>query len=214
MNAVPIQEDGNLPAAKTQLGYAIGALIDPRATIINAKVVHSPSLYMQLWDAVKGEQSNAGTGGGSKSRPPFWIDAFDLCNEIDIAVEALQPAFRGVPPTVGRFRGILERGWRPQDVHHMEQIVTACKQWTASILELMNPTPKWTLPSPCPRCGTKTVYRRDAGGEMVRRPALEINPDGCKCVKCHASWPPPQFEFLSELLGYENSLRETPKENA
>lgn len=204
MTAQPIETDGNLPAAMRALTDAIHQLTEPRSTIHNDTIINGPSLYMQLWDAVDGEATNGGgSGGGAKSRPPFWLDAFDLCREIDVAVECWQPAFTGVPATVGRLKWILKRKWRPQDTRQMEQITTAVQSWAVSIDDLMNPKPKWTLPNPCPNCGVKTVYRNDASGERVRTAALQINGNkGCTCQACRYTWEPHRFQILAGALGY------------
>ena len=202
MSAPQPAEDGNLPAARRDLDNAIHQLIEPRSTIHNNQIVTAPSLYMQLWDAVSGENNNGGgAGGGTKSRPPFWTDAFDLCNEIDQAVEAWQPAYTGVPPTIGRLKWLQDRKWRPQDVHSINQIIQAVTEWAAGITELMNPTPKWTLPNPCPACGKAVVYRKDGAGEQVRQPALQLGPNGCHCLHCRTLWAPDKFVFLARVLG-------------
>lgn len=193
--------EGRLPGALNHLHNAVKALCGPQALYLDNQLRRGPSLYVQLWDATMGEQSNAGTGGGSKSRPPFWTDAFDLRNEIDTAVECWQPAYQGVPPTVGRLNCLLEHPWRPQDIRQISQITTAVESWVTAIGELMNPTPKWTLPNPCPACGRAIVYRRDSGGELVRQPALKIGVNGCTCQHCHATWAPERFVFLARVLG-------------
>lgn len=199
-----VNEDGALQPALQALEDAIHLLVDPQEQYHDGKLFVGSSRYMQLWDAVKGESTNGGgAGGGSKSRPPFWVDAYDVLAEIDTGVECWQPAFTGVPPTVGRLRCILARGWRPQDVRNMGQITDAVTAWATSIEELLNPKPKWTLPYACPRCGVKTVYRRDSSGEMVRSATLQLSAEGCTCAKCRAHWQPGQFLFLGQLLGGE-----------
>lgn len=201
MTVEPVEQDGNLPAALRELDDALHALTNPQQQVINDQLMIGPSLYMQLWDAVSGESTNGGgAGSGSKSRPPVWIDAFDLCHEIDQAVECWQPMHTGTPPTVGRLKHLRARAWRPQDCRQLEQITTACAAWATSIDELMNPKPKWTLPYPCPNCQTTHVYRRDSSGEMVRQYALALSPEGCQCTRCHAQWAPGQFMFLGRLL--------------
>lgn len=198
-----IQPDGSLPLALRELGDAVAALTGPQSRLIGNRLIGIPSRYMQLQDATQGQQSNTGGGGGSKSRPPFWLDAFDLIREIDETVACWQPAYSGVPPTVGRLKHLYMRNWRPQDVRSITQIVTALAAWTASIDALLDPPPKWTLPSPCPACNTATVYRRDNAGDMVRQPALQLGPAGASCAKCHAVWGPQKFVWLANLLGYD-----------
>lgn len=196
----PVDEDGALRPALQALEDAVHALCGPQSQYLEGRVVYIPSRYLQLMDAVTGEQSNSGGGGGSKSRPPFWTDAFDCLNEIDTAVECWMPAFEGVPPTVGRLKGLQAKGWRPQDTRQLEQITEAVGAWVSSIEQLLNPVAQWTLPYACPNCEAKTVYRRDSGGEMVRQPALKIGTDGCTCGRCKAHWPPGRFLFLGKLL--------------
>jgi hypothetical protein len=194
-------EDGNVQAALEALTIAVDALTAPQSKYLEDRLVYAPSRYMQLRDAVTGEQMHSGGGGGGKSRPPFWTSAFDALNEIDTAVECWQPAFTGVPPTVGRLACIVARGWRPQDVRQIEQITHAVQAWCMQVDELLNPPTKWTLPYPCPNCQAKTVYRKDSGGETVRSNALQLSPEGCYCAQCKAHWPPGRFLFLGRLLG-------------
>lgn len=201
-NAQKVDQDGNLPAALNNLTHAVTALTEPRPQLVDGRLLKQPSWYMQLWDAVSGEQSNTGGGGGSKSRPPFWTDAFDTLNEIDTAVAVWQPAYTGTPPTVGRLHTLQAHKWRPQDVRAITQITAALQAWVITIETLLNPQPKWTLPNPCPACGTTTIHRRDGAGEMVRQPALQIGPNGCTCQHCRYTWAPAYFTHLAAVLGF------------
>lgn len=197
------QEDGALQPALSLLADAIHRLCGPQSRFMEGKLVWAESRYMQLRDATAGEQVNPGGGGGSKSQIPFWTDAFDILNEIDTTVECWQPAFTGVPPTVGRLKWIEQRKWRPMDTRQIEQITGAVAEWAAEIDALLDPPNRWTLPDPCPACSHKTAYRRDSGGERVRGPALQIDPNGCRCAACGAFWEPTKFEWLGKLLGRE-----------
>jgi hypothetical protein len=201
VTAAPQPEDGSLPATLTALDDALYALIGPQTRLIDGRMIGAPSRYMELAASVTGEQANTGGGGGSKSRPPFWTDAFDKIREIDEKVALWQPAFTGVPPTVGRLRCLRARGWRPQDCRQLEGFAADCARWASDVDALLNPPRRWTLPSPCPACNTDTVYRRDNGGEMIRQPALQIAAEGCFCAKCRAYWAPDRFVWLARVLG-------------
>lgn len=193
--------DGNLPAARTRLERAISALIDPQQTFLDGQLRRGASRYMLLWDATPGEQI---TGRRELSATAVtWIEALRLRIEIDTRVEITQPAYCGVPPTVGRLKHVLKRTWRPQDVGYVDKMAKAVEEWCVEIDELLNPTPKWTLPAPCPACGKSRVYKRDSAGETVRQPALQIGPNGCYCAnpECDGYWAPEHFVFLSKLLG-------------
>ncbi|GAS95484.1 Gp100 [Mycolicibacterium canariasense] len=198
-----VDEDGNLPAAREELADAVAGLCEPVLSLMDGKLMKAPSLYMQLFDAVSGEQAQTGSGTGSKSRPPFWTDAFDVKNEIDTALEIWQPQYTGVPPSVGRMRGLLERKWRPQDVHCIQQITTALGEWKQKINLTLTPTRKWSVPNACPNCGTKVVHRPDSGGLPVRQPALQFTDEGCKCLHCQYVWGVERFQILAAALRQE-----------
>lgn len=169
----PTTEDGNLPEALTDFDDALTALTDRQTIWHNNEPIHAPSLYMQLWDAIQGEQA---TGGGvARSMPPIWCDATDLLHEIDTAATAWQPQPDGIPPTIGRLKALRNRPWRPQDTRQITQITNALKSWTTRITQLLNPEHIKHVSAPCPACGKQTVYRKDSAGELVRQPALQID---------------------------------------
>jgi len=198
-----IDEDGALPLALTALEDAVAALIEPINIVLDSQLMTTPSLYMQLRDAVTGEQANAGTGGGTKSRPPFWTDAFDKLNEIDTALEVWQPQLSGVPASVGRLRALTERSWRPQDCTRIDRLAQHVMTWAKDISALLFPERKFTLPNACPNCGKTTVYRPDCGGDPVRQPALSITSEGCKCAACKYVWGVERFEILAAAIRYD-----------
>lgn len=198
----PVDEDGNLPAALRALQDAVAALCEPKHEYLDSRLVSTPSLYLQLMDAVTGEQVNTGGGGGSKSRVPFWLDAFQLLQEIDDALEIWQPAHTGVPASVGRMHWLLQRRWRPQDATRIEQLATNLTDWAKQIDQLLNPPRNWSLAAACPACNTSVVYRKDSTGDKVRQPALQIGKDGCQCLNCRYIWEPTRFYILAGALGY------------
>lgn len=208
MTAQPVQdvEDGALIPALRLLEDAVHRLCGPQSRFIEGRLLYAESRYMQLHNAIAGEQVNPGGGGGSKSQPPCWLDAIELLDEIDTAVAIEQPAFTGVPPTVGRLKWIQARSWRPQDCRRIGQITAAIAEWAADIDALLDPPQRWTLPDPCPACSATTAYHRDSGGERVRGPALQIDTHSCRCNACHAEWGREKFEWLGKLLG-----RDTPE---
>lgn len=223
MTAQPVEEDGNIVAALRDLEDAVSRLIEPEYKMAGSPtcpnchnqtcdtdctqhtcrghLAPTASLYMQIFDAVAGQQLQTGGGGGSKSRPPFDTDAFDLLTNIDELLEIWQPAYTGVPATIGRLRTMLTTNYRPQDVHGLEQKISIMRDWAAEIAEKLNPSVKWTLPNPCPACNKAVVYRKDSTGEPIRQPALQIGPQGCYCTNCRTIWAPDKFVFLAKVLG-------------
>ena len=216
MTAQPA-EDGNLPYALQKLSEAISALIDPKPTTINredgATTIHwLDSLYVQLVEAVPGEKQHR--SGVAASQAPLWVDATDQLQKIDRTITSWhpkQPIFDGdlspqhppTPASVARLQAIEKIAWRPQDCGLIEEYTATLLAWCDKIRELLADTPKLTLPNPCPACGVKIVYRRDSGGEQVRRPALQIGAHGCTCANCGYTWAPDLFVHLSRVLGYE-----------
>ena len=209
MSAVQPVEDGNLPAARRRLEVAVWALVDPQSQIIEGKMRHAPSLYLQLRDAVPGQQ--AGSRGQARSVVPFWPDALKLLEEIDTRIEIEQPMFNGVPPTVGRLRHILARKWKPQQTRYIEEFAAVVEGWVKEIDALLNPEPSVFLYAPtgsgaaaCTACGTQYVWKKDSGDNDTpkRQPALKVTKDGCRCQRCRASWEPGQLRMLAAALGY------------
>lgn len=199
MTAVPKHDDGELQPAIQRLLTAIMELVEP---IHDYQLKASaPSRYMQLRDALPGQQN---TGHGvARSLPPIWLDCQQLLDEIDTAVSCWQPQPDGIPPTVGRLRVLELKTWRPQETRQLGQMADALEAWAKEIDALLTPEPKWTLPNPCPACNTAIVYRVDSAGDRVRQPALQIGPAGCQCLKCRAVWAPEYFTHLARVLGYE-----------
>jgi hypothetical protein len=203
---LPIDEDGNLPEARRRLGDAVAKLCDPQATMVDEAVHWLDSLYVQLRESLPGDQ---GQGHGvARSLPNIWLDACDLLSEIDTAVAIWEPkvvidvSVEPPPMTVIRLRALEKRGWRPQDVRSIDQISGNLESWVGNIRQLLTPTPKWSLPNPCPACGTKQVYRKDSAGDLVRQPALQIGAMGCECMRCHHMWAPQYFQHLASVLNY------------
>ena len=197
----PVAEDGNLPAALNRLEHAVHDLIEPQTLYVDGKAHHAPGPYLQLAAATSGAGEQCGGSRGWLSKPPVWIDAVQLLMEIDTAVEIMQPAFRGVPPTVGRLRCYVSRGWRPQDCRQIDQVSGNLEAWAKQIDALLNPKPVKHFSVPCPACGA-TRARRHKDGELVSVPALQVSAEtGCTCLVCRYVWEPARFRLLAEVLG-------------
>lgn len=205
-------DDGNLPAARRNLGNAISALIDPKPHNRqldngNNRIEWVDSLYDQLTDCIPGGQGNGRST--PQSSPPMCIDAVDLLKKIhhDLAELVPHPNIDGstdnpAPIDVIRLRDLDKRTWRPQDCDLIGKTTDKIMGWCDQIRSLINPERKWTLSNPCPACGTAIVYRRSSAGELVRQPALQIGSHGCVCQHCRHVWNPEYFQHLAAVLGY------------
>jgi hypothetical protein len=226
------QPDGNLPAALEQLALSIGTLTNPGGELAGRPdcpschnetcepdcIQHTcighytevPALYERLYDSIPGSQ---GSGGhAARSMPPLWIDAARLLAWIDTTIRRWQPDYDRCThckhctqtlATIRRLETLQTRKWRPQDTTLLLDYSNQLEAWAAEITLLLTPQRKWSLPNPCPACGTTTIHRKDSSGELVRQPALQIGPDGCHCARCKHTWGPQYFEHLARVLGYE-----------
>lgn len=224
--------DGNLPAAREHLHNAIAALIDPVPALAGqpdcpdchnqncepdctehrcpGHTTFTDSLYIQLYDAVPGEQ---GTGHGTaRSLPALWLDAAKTLSEIDAATRKWVPWYEHCrqcqhcaqkPPTVARLEILRDRRWRPQDCAEIRSKTADLERWVIDIETLLTPQHVKHVAAACPACGHKTAQRRDSAGELVRVPALQIVTDtGCTCIVCKATWGPQLYLHLCRVLGF------------
>ncbi|MDT0223478.1 hypothetical protein [Gordonia sp. AC31] len=171
---------------------------EERLVALTAQVDWNDSLYEQLAAMIAGAQGTQ-LGGTARSMPPLWVDAADLITTIDRDIAALEPE---PGTTIERLHRIADRGWRPQDVDHIDNLTAQITRWAQSIQDLLDPPKRKALPNPCPHCNTAIVYRKDSAGEVVRQPALQIGPHGCECQNCYTNWGPGYFRHLAAVLGY------------
>lgn len=195
--------DGNIQAARTQLGAAIDRLCQPKPKIINHQMRHSPSLYEQLRNDLSGTQPTDHKTH-AKSQPPIWIDACQLLTEIDTQTRKWTPDHSIRMDTPTRLLITAAKTWRPQDTDHVTDITNTIQRWCDQITNLLEPQSIKTISAACPNCGRKTITHRDSAGETVRQPALRIIADqGCTCQACKTHWPPDNYMFLVRLLGFD-----------
>lgn len=205
--------DEALQPARDRLATAVAALIDPqRVTLPEGRTTWLDSVYQQLADACY-EKHSLG-GGTAQPAAPLFIDAADCRSDIDHTVrveEPDQPPFDAHSDAQGRLRHITvarlqwidARTWRPQDVPHIVRFAADLERLTIRARNLLTPPVNWYLPNPCPLCGKSIIYV-DNSGDRVRRPALQLTTDWCRCgnEECDGWWGKEKFRFLGELLGY------------
>lgn len=192
--------DGDLPGTLDQLYAAVAALIDPRKELLDGLLHAAPSLYDELLSELP---SQAGKGlsyrsSHYKTAAPLWLDALDLKTEIDKRVAAWNPKGDSTPE---RLRGHASRQWRPQDAKQLEQQAAELQSFALSITSMLTPQHVKHFSAPCPACGTRWVYRHQAG-ERIRQPALQlVAATGCTCQACRAFWAPQHYLLLAQVLG-------------
>lgn len=187
---------------------AINRLITPTPSYLNNTFTQVPGLYVQLYEAVRGEQSNTGGGGGGKSRPPFWTDAADQLHNIDLMVSVWPTGRAG--NTIVQLRALAAKDWQPEQIRQVRKLAGIINAWADDILRLLNYEHARYIPArdsehgftPCPACGETMIKRYDAAGEPVNSPALQLVPEtGCTCQACGHFWAPNKFIDLAKELG-------------
>lgn len=133
-----------------------------------------------------------------KSRPPVWLDALSLLEEIDHATGA-SPARRCEEVSSWAYARSSSDGAVAIDT--AEQVT----RWRNQVRELLDPSPRFQLRGQsCPRCGAVKVWQRvdRDNGEAYARPALGVDADRgvCVCSACGASWDYELWDHLVAVL--------------
>ncbi len=207
MNAVPqpTPETESVAFAKRNLDDAIDDLVGTRRGTIDTDTGYQtrirPSRYQEIRDHLAGLQGTQ-MGSAARSMPPLWVDGHDWLNTVDATVRDWI-GDGGPASTPDRLYSLTGQTWRPQDVSTINRWTEHLVKWAHLADAYMDPEEihRWDLTAACPACGTKTVYRRDTGGDFVRQSALTVTATGCHCQKCHTQWSPDQFQFLARVIG-------------
>jgi len=199
----------NLPAALAELRDAHYDLCSPRT---DGEGHWAPSLYEQLADAIDGVDG-AGVYCGRSSRPPVWMPAMVLRQEIDERTREWHPEpVAGEPVAVARLRALLDASWRPQDAEHVREIAYQVRVWVRQINQLLYPeqvkhirTPDGDGFAACPQCGTRTIRRFDESDQQwTTVPVLQWRVNaGTTCLACQAHWGVEHTLWLGRVLGFE-----------
>jgi hypothetical protein len=201
MGSVTVAAEESLPAALDRLSAAVESLVDPIKVTHDGAIVSAPSLYEQLIAAIPGGRGELMGRRGCRAMAPLRTDALDLRIEIDNAVRGWLPE---PGSTAARLRALAAKRWRPQDTGDVVKIAARIESWSIAIDSMLNPAHVRHVSAPCPACGAKSAFRRDAAGETVRVPALQIVTErGCTCLVCRHTWGPELYLHLARVLGFE-----------
>lgn len=151
------------------------------------------SLLDQLTSAKRSGIERVGGHSSLRTLSPLCVAACDLYREIDtewrMPGKTLAESFRALPIDSA-------------DTDILRKLIAALHSVSASIKALLDPPRRMYLAVACPVCGVRTVFRPDDSGEMVQRPALNVDGVlGCVCLACSSTWPPERLEFLANVLG-------------
>lgn len=185
------------PAALRAFHDAIHALAGRQTLPTEGGYGVADSLFEQLVDALDPD-TTPGSGGHAKSTPPCRVDVIDLHSQIAGQIRTWVP---GRASTRTKLHDLADRPWSPPDTAWLQAAADTITAWCHQIRDIIDPPRRWTLPAPCPACGTATVHRQDGAGDTVRQPALQLGPHGCQCQACRHVWSPDLFAHLARTLG-------------
>lgn len=156
-----------------------------------------PALLVQLAEA---KDANSGRGGAfaARSKPPLWIDAVSLLDEIDTYVSH----FSSRQGRAGRVRAWAARMHDLTDLYSLEGQVELAESWVRRARALLDPDPPIELDGTCPVCKRGWVECADEEGEIVVRRALHATEGDLKawCEHCSSRWDGELLWVLADHL--------------
>lgn len=184
-----------------------------------------PSLLDQLRDAVESSSSTGGAASAGAHRSPIGLAAAELLGEIRDAARTVPSPRDDQQRPVTDLAALLRHWashaghWRTTDPDRLVHSAQAAERWVATGRAVLNPPRRLTAVGACLVCGRATAHVRDDAGEIVRRPALELDPTTgtARCIApgCGAYWPAEKVPFLAAALEDQaRALREQAAQSA
>lgn len=168
-----------------------------------------PSLLNQLRDAVQSSSSTGGAASAGAHRSPIGLAAAELLGDMERTVRAVRPDPGQAAPTdplaasLRRWAGLAGH-WRTDDPARLVEAARAAEGWVTTGRAILTPARRLTATGACPVCGRSTAHVRDDAGEVVRRPALELDlaTGSARCIVpgCTGYWPPDRIQLLAAVL--------------
>lgn len=191
-----------LPALVLDLDDAVHALTKVQThRLDDGSVFTSPSLYIQMGEAVQGAVGAATGSSAFRSKPPLWIDGIDWIYRIEKKVREWLPNESG--HTLTLLQLLPEHKWTPAQAKDVAEIAHTIRGWTKQAEVMLSEESQMEVQKPCPECDQRYIYRTHAG-ETIRQPALTVSTKGARCRHCGHEWGAEHIEFLARLLGEES----------
>ena len=200
--------------ATSELDTAINRIVGPKWVPVNrcttpthkphcacggTQNTFQPSTYHQLKEDA-GQTDQTGDRGQAKSRPPLWVDAIDWITSIDTLATQLAPTTGG--DTTNKLNTLATTTFAPEQADWVYASARALAALALSGETLIegNHIRKLDVVAPCPQCEQSLIHRKDTGGDIVRKAALQLTVNGCQCIACGARWDKDHLHFLADLL--------------
>lgn len=199
-------DEHQLPAAIQDLDQAVYQLTKTQVTRIQGHVHTSPSLWVEMQQAVHGTTSGARGKTVFRSTSPAWLEGIDWCKRVDAKIREWLPNHEG--HTLTLMLALPEQKWPPHMAGEVAKMARTVDAWTRQAEVLLSGEGELEVLKPCPECGERYIYRpgpeSDKGKPTtIRTPALVVNSKGARCRWCGVEWGPEMLEFLARLVGAE-----------
>lgn len=175
-----------------------------------------PSLLDQLLGAVESSSNNA--GGGSTAgvhRSVIGLSAAEIVHDIEITTRWGNTASGGHDPhpdLAVQLRRWAARSphWRVANPNYLINAARRAEDWVTAARTQLNPPRRWSHPGRCPNCGAAVAQVPDDTGQIVRRPALELDRTTAtaRCLNCPARWESERLPLLAAVLEQQANDRE------
>ena len=190
-------DPATLPDHINQLDDAVFQLTRVRTHRHNGNVHTSPSLWVQMTQAVHGTQTGNRANLIAESRAPLWVTGHDWCARIDRKVREWLPHKQG--HTLTLLLALPEQKWTPEQAGHVGDMTTEVRRWVAEAEQYLHGESEMELLRPCPECEERYVWRH-IDGENVKVPAITITTTTVRCKWCASEW---ETQWFARLIGID-----------
>jgi hypothetical protein len=155
-----VETNGDLPAARRRLRYAVDALIEPQPHIISRDDGTHPitwldSLLDQLYEAVSGQ---TGERSGGQSSVPVWTDVLEVIAELSAKAAEWLPEWpqpdistdHPEPAVIARLKALRARKWTVEDANKVNGIADTLRGSRNAAARNSTPNPSSTSWPPTP----------------------------------------------------------------
>lgn len=190
-------DPATLPDHIIQLDTAVFELTKARHTRVNNSVYMSPSLWVQMQQAVHGVRNGVEANTIAESRAPFWVTGHDWCTRVDRKVREWLPGHHG--HTLTLLLALPEKKWTPEQAGHVGDMTGEVNRWVREAEKYLHGESELEYRKPCPECDEQYLWRH-VDGEDVKVPTITITTRVVRCKWCGSEWEP---EWFARLIGID-----------
>lgn len=189
-----------LPDHILQLDQAVFDLTKARTARTDTGIYTSPSLWVQMAQAVHGVRNGVEANLIAESRAPFWVTGYDWCARVEKKVREWLPNQQG--HTLTLLLALPEQKWTPEQAGHVGQMTVEVRRWVREAEKYLNGESEMEYRGQCPECEEQYVWRH-VDGEDVRIPTITITTSVVRCKWCSTEW---ETQWFARLIGIDVDL--------